>query len=231
MKGFPVYLILDIFTLFGPLALSFDKKVAFYKKWNALFPAITIVGFIFVVWDVWFTEIGVWSFNDDYLIGLKIFNLPIEEVLFFFVVPYACIFIYECCKAYFPNYLSKQTQNIPFLISLVLCVVLFFAWGKLYTTVTFLSTAILLVVLLRLNIIQQPKYGYFWLAYFIHLIPFFIINGFLTAIPIVIYNNNENLGIRLTSIPIEDSIYSLLLLIGNVIIYEKILSKRVKSEN
>ena len=50
---------------------------------------------LFIPWDIWFTDIGVWWFRDDYITGWKIFLLPIEEWLFFIVVPYACIFIYE----------------------------------------------------------------------------------------------------------------------------------------
>src|SRR6056300_394436 len=101
MKG--LYLLLDAITLFFPLVLSFDQKVAFFKTWRALFPAILIIGIPFLIWDVWFTKMGVWGFNPDYLVGLDIVNLPIEEVLFFVVVPYACTFIYACVKAYFPN--------------------------------------------------------------------------------------------------------------------------------
>ena len=88
-------------TLGFPLALSFDRKVAFYKKWKALLPGLLFTAMVFVIWDVWFTREGVWSFNPDYLIGVYILNLPIEEWMFFFVVPFACVFIYECLIAYF----------------------------------------------------------------------------------------------------------------------------------
>jgi len=47
----------------------------------------------------------------------------------------------------------------------------------------------------------------------IHLIPFFAVNGVLTALPIVWYNNSENLNVRLGSVPVEDAFYSLLLLL------------------
>ena len=61
----------------------------------------------------------------------------------------------------------------------------------------------------------------------IHLIPFLIINGILTAIPVVIYNNDENLGKRIYTIPIEDTVYALTMLLGVVSIMEY-LRKKVK---
>ena len=73
--------------------------------------------------------------------------------------------------------------------------------------------------------------GKFYRAYLVSLIPFFIVNGLLTCIPVVTYNNNENLGIRLGTIPVEDTIYLLLLLLMNIVIYEffkKILLPNVK---
>ena len=89
------FLILTV-ALAGPLALSFDKRVAFYKKWKQLFTAMLFPAFLYIIWDIYFTANGVWSFNENYVCGIKLFNLPIEEVLFFFVVPYCCVFIYEC---------------------------------------------------------------------------------------------------------------------------------------
>jgi len=88
-----LYLYLDIFTLAAPLLLSFDKKVAFYKSWKYLFPAILIMAVFFIAKDVIFAAYGIWSFNDDYLIGFRLLGLHIEEWLFFIVVPYARVFI------------------------------------------------------------------------------------------------------------------------------------------
>lgn len=66
--------------------------------------------------------------------------------------------------------------------------------------------------------------GRFYFTYLIILIPFFIVNGALTGLftpePVVWYDDSQNLGIRLGTIPIEDSVYGLLLLLMNTTIYE-----------
>jgi lycopene cyclase domain-containing protein len=62
--------------------------------------------------------------------------------------------------------------------------------------------------------------GYFWMAYFIHLIPFFIVNGVLTAKPVVLYHAAEIIGPRLYTIPIEDSVYALTCLLLPITIIE-----------
>ena len=98
----PIYLYLDLLVIAFPLLLSFDKKVAYFKTWKYLFPAILIIGAFFVLWDMQFTRMNIWSFNQKYLLGIYMYNLPIEEVLFFIVVPFSCVFIYEVLKAYFP---------------------------------------------------------------------------------------------------------------------------------
>lgn len=220
------YLLLNIATLFFPLVLSFDKKVAFYKKWPQLLWGIGITGAFFIVWDVLKTAYGVWSFNPEYLVGIYIINLPVEEWLFFITVPYGCVFIYECLKAYLPDYLEKPSKYIAPIIALVLLFIAAFNFNRAYTLVTFIFTAAFLGIYMR--VFKNRLGGYFWLAYLVHLIPFFIINGFLTALPVVLYNDNENLGIRLGTVPVEDTIYSMLLLLMNVGIYEYAGAKKKK---
>lgn len=213
------YLIINLATVFFPFVLSFDKKVAFYKQWKYLFPATIITAFFFIVWDYFFTVLGVWEFNDKYILGIKFFSLPLEEWLFFFTVPYACVFIYEVLPKYLKSPFPHNRSRIFFLVlSILLLVAGIFFIGKFYTATVFIFSA--LFIFLCLVWLKIPHWGYFLLAYLVSIIPFLLVNGILTALPVVMYNNAENLGLRIYTIPAEDTIYSMLLLLMNVAFFE-----------
>ena len=221
------YFIILAASLAGPLLLSFDKKVAFYKKWKYIFPAMIIPGLLYIAWDIFFTNKGVWSFNENYITGIKLVNLPVEEVLFFFIVPYCCMFIYDCIRSYFPDFKNRPLADI-ILISLA-CILLFTGilfYKNCYTSWTFLFTAIFIgIIYFRKKYFKDFDAASFLLAYSIMLIPFLIVNGFLTSVPVVLYNNAENLGIRIYTIPFEDVFYGMLLILMNIAIYEKLKNK------
>ena len=73
------YLLIDVLTILFPFILSFDKKVAFYKDFKNAFLSIICIAIPFIIWDIYFTENRIWGFNEDYLSGKYLSNLPIEE--------------------------------------------------------------------------------------------------------------------------------------------------------
>lgn len=222
------FLILTI-SLAGPLVLSFDKKVSFYKKWKYLFPSMLLPAFIYIIWDIYFVAKGVWSFNENYITGIRLFNLPIEEILFFFVVPYCCVFIYECIHSYFPKLKNKNSGNI--ILKILACVLLIagiFFYKKQYTSWTFISNAVFLsTIFLFKNYFRHFDGTIFLIAYCIILFPFLVVNGFLTAIPVVLYNDAENLGVKIYTIPFEDIFYGMLLILMNISLYERLRQRKI----
>jgi lycopene cyclase domain-containing protein len=221
------YFIILAASLAGPLLLSFDKKVAFYKKWKYVFPAMIIPALFYIAWDMFFTAKGVWSFNENYITGIKLYNLPIEEVLFFFVVPYCCVFIYECIRCYFPYLKNKPLADIILItLACILLVTGIIFYKNYYTSWAFILTAAAIeIIYFCKNYFKNFDAAPFLVAYGIILIPFLVVNSFLTAIPVVLYNDAENLGIRIYTIPFEDVFYGMLLILMNIAIYEKLKNK------
>ena len=221
-----LYIIVDFVTILFPFLLSFDKKVAYFKSWKYVFPACILVGIPFLVWDFYFTKNGVWGFNDDYLLGTNILNLPIEEVLFFLLVPFSCLFIYACVKAYLVN-AHFRIFNISFysLIAVYILFILFYGYQGAYSVAVVISSVItlLLILILGKTFVHLP------IACVISLIPFLIVNGILTgsftAEPVVWYNDLERTPFRIFTIPSEDILYSFTLIGLNILVFEKLKEK------
>ncbi len=218
------YFLILAASVAGPLALSFDRKVAFYKKWKYLFPAMIIPSLLYIAWDIYFTSKAVWSFNDIYITGIKIVNLPVEEVLFFLIVPYCCVFIYECILCYFPHLKNKKYGDVILQgLAVVLLITGIFCVEKYYTSWTFMLCFLFIAIIYCFrNHFKHFDAMYFLVAFAVILIPFLVVNGLLTAIPIVLYNDAENSGIRIYTIPVEDIFYGMLLVMMNIALYEKL---------
>jgi lycopene cyclase domain-containing protein len=78
-----------------PLVASFYPPLKFYKNTLALFLSIIMIVVIFGTWDVYATYRGHWHFDPASVWKVRIINLPVEEVLFFVVIPFCSIFTWE----------------------------------------------------------------------------------------------------------------------------------------
>jgi lycopene cyclase domain-containing protein len=218
-----LYAWIILFTILGPFALSFDKKVHFYTYWKALFPAIFLVATGFLIWDEYFARCEIWGFNPTYLLGVYFGHLPLEEVLFFLVVPYACIFIYEVLPAYFNLSTEKIGKLVAFIIGLS-SFIFAFLHGNNWYTVSACTIAGLLTVG-SFFVYKVEWYGKFAFAFVVCIIPFLIVNGILTGAvtpkPIVWYAENHIMGPRIVTIPVEDIFYNYCMLLPIVWIYER----------
>lgn len=218
------YFLINLCSVLVPFIFSFHPKLHFHKHFYAFFKANFISASIFILWDMLFTSGGVWGFSHVYTMGPRFLGLPIEEILFFFCIPFACVFTYHCLNVFYSFKWKARVENIFILcFSLGLIVLGAFHSDKLYTSVTFISSGLFFLALKFLfKVDWLPK---ILSIYPILFIPFCIVNGILTGYglsePVVWYNNAENLSIRLVTIPVEDVIYGLELIILTLFFYEK----------
>lgn len=224
-----LYLLVDFFTVIIPLIFSFHSRIKFYKTWREFFTAVVPVAIIFIAWDSFFTHLGIWNFNPNYLIGVYFFNLPVEEILFFICIPYSCVFTFYCLDKFYKLAWPSFIEDIFCIVFSVIIIIAGFIFkNKYYTSVTFFSTAF--VCLFLKFILKIHWFGKAVSVYLILLIPFLIVNGILTGTgleePVVRYNNAETLGVRLLTIPVEDIFYGFTLILLNLLIYLQLLRKK-----
>lgn len=183
---------------------------------------------VFIPWDVIFTINGVWGFNSDHFLGFEIFSLPLEEWLFFICIPFACVFTHYALLLYFPNLkLNKvATKAISISLVLILFILALANYDKWYTLVNFSLAIPLTWLVYKYN---PQLLQHFFLTFLVMLIPFFIVNGVLTGSwidnQVVWYNDAENLGIRMGTIPVEDSIYAYSMILMNLYYFEYLCSR------
>ena len=218
-----LYLILNLGSLSIPFLFSFHPKLKLYKKWGAIFMGIALMMLIFLPWDIWFTKAGYWGFNPAYYLDYTFLGLPMEEWLFFICIPYACVFTHYALLHYFPHMKldERWTNWISYALLLILILLVNFNYDKWYTLVNFGLAILLIPISLKIN---RPLLQSYYLTFLVMLIPFFIVNGILTGSfiedQVVWYNNDENLGIRMFTIPVEDSIYAFSMILIPLLVSE-----------
>jgi lycopene cyclase domain-containing protein len=93
------YLALLLGCILVTLPLEFVYRFRVWRDPKRLLRALAPGFVVFVVWDIYAIERGHWTYNPDYMSGLGIGSMPLEELLFFLVIPTAAISGYEAVCA------------------------------------------------------------------------------------------------------------------------------------
>ncbi len=221
------YLTINFLIIIFPLIFSFTWKFKYYKFFKPLFASIAVVGTSYILWDIIVTARGDWWFDYKYIIGFKIFGLPIEEILFFITVPFACIFIYENLNYFLKDKKIPFNKNFYILISIIFVIIGLFYFNQDYTILAMFSVALFFIIasIFEKDILQSRLY---WMYLLFSFIPFMIFNYLLTSIIIVHYNPEAIWGIRVTTIPLEDFFYNFSMLSFYLLFYKIFKRKMIK---
>tara|TARA_B100001996_G_C18504518_1_gene532790 strand:- start:77 stop:757 length:681 start_codon:yes stop_codon:yes gene_type:complete len=206
-----------------PFIFSFHPKILFYKKFKILIKSIFLTSIPFILWDIIFTSYNIWGFNKLYTSSFYIINLPIEEVLFFIIIPFVCLYTHYVLEKYNISLFNVENWRlINRILSLILLIIALINFYKSYTFFCFLFCSLLMFTVEIKKI--KINYNIFYTSFILLMIPFAIVNGALTGLfydqLVVWYNNSENTGIRLFTIPIEDIIYAYQLILSNLVIFK-----------
>lgn len=97
--------------------LEIGLRTRVLRRWRRLAVAVLPVTALFVLWDAYAIAHGHWSFDPSQVTGWRVFGqVPIEEVLFFVVVPVAAVLTFEAVRSVWgwpvsdaPDANSRQT--------------------------------------------------------------------------------------------------------------------------
>jgi lycopene cyclase domain-containing protein len=219
------YIILDFLIILFPLLFTFKWKFKYYKFFKPLAASILIVATSYIIWDIIATSRKDWWFNDEFLLDFgKIFFLPIEEILFFIVVPFACIFIYENLVYFIKDKQLPFNKWFYLTIAAIFIIVGIIFWYQDYTILAMFSCALFFILAPTLYP-KMLKSRNYWFYIILSFIPFIIFNYLLTSLIVVGYNPDAIWGGhgawngRFITIPFEDFFYNYSMLSFYLMVY------------
>lgn len=218
------YLTIDFLIIIFPLLFSFKWKFKYYKYFKPLAASFLIVGLSYILWDIIVTARGDWWFEEEFLIGIEILGLPIEEILFFIVVPFACIFIYENLDYFVKDKKIVFNKWFYLILALIFIIIGVIYRSQDYTILAMFSCALFFILASTLypEILKSRN---FWFYIILSFIPFIIFNYLLTSLVIVSYNPDaiwggfEAWNGRFFTIPFEDFFYNFSMLSFYLLVY------------
>ncbi|KXK26925.1 MAG: hypothetical protein TR69_WS6001000949 [candidate division WS6 bacterium OLB20] len=213
------YLLINLAILAGPLLLSFDPRVRYYRRWPAVFAAILTVSSAMVFWDIHATAAGHWFFSDAHTIGIRFAGLPLEELLFFVTVPFACLFTWEVVQFYLKkDELLRGMLPLWRIAGIAFMLAGFAAGSRQYTAwVLFLCGGLITILTIFKPEVLIRRSSLIWIG--VTAMLFLLFNTVLTAVPVVTYGEDMVSGIRIGTIPLEDSFYNLFMLLAYLTLY------------
>lgn len=93
------YLLVLAFCLVGTAPLEVVLGTRVYARWRRLVLALLPVLVVFVTWDLLAIRAGHWDYDPEQVTGIALGDLPLEELLFFLVIPVCAVLTLEAVRA------------------------------------------------------------------------------------------------------------------------------------
>ena len=206
MREFTYY-IFNIIVFLPVLILSFMTDVKPHRHIRGLFAGYLLVSVPFMIWDVWATSAGHWGFNSEYVTGPYIFNVPLEEYLFFLTVPFALVYVWGVVKKHVTD--KALAGILPLLVFGAVAAISIWTlvayWENGYTRSAMIAALIATVAAATSRLAYTKR---FWTFQVILLGLFMIFNSILTMLPIITYGQDAIIGLNVGTIPVEDFFFN-----------------------
>ena len=226
------YLLFNIIVFVPVLVLGVVSKIKIHRLWQLYALCIVLVSLPFMYWDIWATSQGHWDFNPIHVGTVRIAGVPIEEMLFFITVPFACIFVWEVVGRYVrfkrQMHLSLALWGMA-VVGILATILLLANWGNGYTRTVMIATLTTVGLYARYGQ-SLLRLKAFWLYQLVLIFMFVIANSILTSLPIITYGSHAIIGVRIGTIPLEDFFFNFALINLWILVWEN-LKQRLKTKS
>ena len=111
MLGHATYLALMAACLLVTLPLELVLKAGVYRRPRRWLAAVAPVFLVFCLWDWLAIRRGHWSYSSTYLTGVELAGVPLEELVFFVVVPTCALLTYQAVARLLPAPARRGAQR------------------------------------------------------------------------------------------------------------------------
>ena len=106
------YLAILAACLLGTLPLELWLGARVYRRLLRLLATLAVVVVLFGAWDIYAIGAGWWSYDPAQLVGVTLpGRLPLEELLFFVVIPICSVLTFEAVRTVRPDWWAPESQR------------------------------------------------------------------------------------------------------------------------
>jgi len=103
------YMAMLIFTICGSFWLEIALKVGVLRRIKRVALSVLPISILFLIWDAYAISQGHWFFDRDQILGIYgPLDIPLEEYLFFIVIPMAAIMTIEGVTTVKPHWRKDE---------------------------------------------------------------------------------------------------------------------------
>lgn len=103
------YLFVLGFIAFCAIAVTLAFRLRVPRFWRNFLLADISILVIYLNWDYWAIRKGNWDFDREQILGFYLFgNIPVEEVLFFIIVPLMTVIVYATLMKFIKYFKERR---------------------------------------------------------------------------------------------------------------------------
>jgi lycopene cyclase domain-containing protein len=106
------YVAVLVLVLIGSLWLEVVLRTRVLRRWRRFLLAIAPAVVLFYLWDVYAIDQGHWSFDVDRILGIYLpAGVPLDEFLFFMIIPLASVLTIEAVRSVKPHWRAGDEES------------------------------------------------------------------------------------------------------------------------